>query len=182
MIEFIHSLSNMMENRRNRPLGVTIIAILIIISGILLLLSGAGLAVLGTLFSANPDTSTALSSSSLHSIAQFFGMISAAIGGILLAIGIGYIVMSYGLLKGKGWAWTISIILIIIGVMIQIASTSIGITVMSSSTNNANNFISEIVPSLISIAIDIVILYYLYRPHVKAYFGKAIRQRPAAKV
>ena len=38
--------------------------------------------------------------------------------------------------------------------------------------HNTNNVSSGIVDSIIGIAIDIVILYYLYRPHVKVYFGK----------
>jgi hypothetical protein len=100
-----------------------------------------------------------------------FPIISAAVGGVLLAIGIGYLVMSYGLLKGKGWAWTITIILLIIGSAIQIASASVGS--MLTTFHNTNNVASGIVGSIIGIAIDIVILYYLYRPHVKAYFGKA---------
>jgi hypothetical protein len=161
-----------MQNKQHRPTGVTIIAILTIISGILFLLSGIVLVALGALFSGN---STSIS----QGVAQFFGTISAVVGGVLLAIGIEYIVMSYGLLKGKGWGWTITIILIIIGIVIQIVSTSV---ITTSSLENTKNVISGIVGSitfpLIGIAINIVILYYLYRPHVKAYFGKAKQQPP----
>jgi hypothetical protein len=32
----------------------------------------------------------------------------------------------------------------------------------------------DIVSSIVSIAINAVILYYLFRPHVKAYFGKTM--------
>jgi uncharacterized membrane protein YidH (DUF202 family) len=87
--------------------------------------------------------------------------------------------MFYGLLKGKGWAWTITITLIIIGIAIQIVSTSVGsVCTASSSLHNTNNATSGIVGSIIGIAINIVILYYLYRPHVKAYFDKAQQQPP----
>jgi hypothetical protein len=89
-----------MQNKQHRPTGVTIIAILTIISGILLLLSGITLVALGALFSGNS------SRTSSQAVAQFFGVISVAVGGVLLPIGIGYIVVFYGLLKGKGWAWT----------------------------------------------------------------------------
>ena len=82
--------------------------------------------------------------------------------------------MFYGLLKGKGWAWTITIILLFIGIAIQIVSTSV---IMASSFENAKNVISGIMGSitfpLIGLAINIGILYYLYRQHVRAYFGKA---------
>jgi hypothetical protein len=168
-----------MQNKQHRPIGVTIIAILTIISGILLLLSGVALAALGAFISVNPVDTTTTSSSNIG--AQFIGIISAAVGGVLLVIGIGYLVMSYGLLKGKGWAWTITIILIIIGVVIQIVSTSIG-SVFTASLHNASNATSGIVGSIIGIAINIVILYYLYRPYVRAYFGKATQQQPTSTV
>jgi hypothetical protein len=168
-----------MQNKQHRPMGVTIIAILTIISGILLLLSGVALAALGAFISVNPVDTTTTSSSNIG--AQFIGIISAAVGGVLLVIGIGYLVMSYGLLKGKGWAWTITIILIIIGIVIQIVSTSVG-SVFTASLHNASNATSGIVGSIIGIAINIVILYYLYRPHVRAYFGKATQQQPTSTV
>jgi hypothetical protein len=119
----------------------------------------------------NPvDTTISTNTSSSRAGAQFFGIIFAGVGGVFLAIGIGYLVMFYGLLKGKGWAWTITIILLIIGIAIQIVSTSVGSVLTG--FHNTNNVSSEIVGSIIGIAIDIVILYYLYRPHVKVYFGK----------
>jgi hypothetical protein len=163
-----------MQNKQRRPIGVTIIAILTIISGILLLLSGVALVTLGAFISVPVNTTSASSNIG----AQFIGVISAAVGGVLLAIGIGYIVMFYGLLKGKGWAWTITIILLIIGIAIQIVSTSVGSVFTASSLHNASNVSSGIIGSIIGIAINIVILYYLYRPHVKAYFGKAQQQPP----
>ena len=87
--------------------------------------------------------------------------------------------MFYGLLKGKGWGWTITIILLIIGIVIQIVSTYV---ITASSLENTKNVISGIVDSitfpLIGLAINIVILYYLYRPRVKTFFGKAKPQPP----
>jgi hypothetical protein len=59
----------------------------------------------------------------------------------LLPIGIGYIVMFYGLLKGKGWAWTITIILLFIGIAIQILSTSV---ITASSLENTKMSFQEL--------------------------------------
>lgn len=53
---------------------------------------------------------------------QFFASIGLVIGGIVLAVGIAYLVVSYGLLKGKGWAWTVTIIVSIIAIIVQIIS------------------------------------------------------------
>ena len=112
------------ESQKHRPLGVTIIAILTAIGGIVFLASGAVLLIVG-------------------------------IGIILLALGIAYFVMAYGLWIGKRWAWTITLILSVIGIIVAIASIVAG---------NAG--------AIISIIIHGVVIYYLYRPNVKAFFGK----------
>jgi uncharacterized ion transporter superfamily protein YfcC len=94
------------------------------------------------------------------------------LGAILLAVGIGYLAVSYGLLKGKGWAWTITVILTIMGIVVQVVS---GITVSliaASVSNDSNTVIQGVLWQIIGLAVDIVILYYLYRPNVKAFFGK----------
>ena len=113
-----------MESQKDRPLGVTVIAILTIIGGIAFLGIGAVLFVFG-------------------------------IGVALMALGIAYFVMAYGLWRGKRWAWTITLILSVIGIILGIASIAIGN-----------------VGAIIHIIINAVVIYYLYRPNVKAYFGK----------
>jgi hypothetical protein len=77
------------------------------------------------------------------------------IGGILVAIAIVSFVVAYGLLKGQGWAWTLTVVLSIISIVLNAISIAAGN-----------------IASIISIIISGIILYYLYRPYVKAYFGK----------
>ena len=89
---------------------------------------------------------------------SFTGGVAIAIGGVLIAIGIVSFIVAYGLLKGMGWAWTVTVVLSIISIVlnaISIATGNIG--------------------GIASIIISGIILYYLYRPYVKAYFGKAAR-------
>ncbi len=97
-------------------------------------------------------------------LAVIGGIAFLGIGTILIVIGIGlgfvilgiaYFVMAYGLWNGRSWAWTITLIISGIGVIVGIGSIIIG------------NF-----GSIISIIINAVIIYYLYRPDVKAYFDK----------
>jgi len=88
--------------QKQRPRGVTIIAILIVIAGILTLLVGIGSVAIGPIIG--------------------IGLVFIASGVISLAIGIAYLVMGYGLWNGKGWAWTISTIVLIIGIIIDIIS------------------------------------------------------------
>ena len=74
---------------------------------------------------------------------------------------IGYLAISYGLFRGRGWAGSIALILSYIGIVIAIISILSG------------NFIS-----VINLAINIAIVYFLYRPQVKAFFRKS----PSAKI
>ncbi len=89
--------------------------------------------------------------------ANILGGGTAAVGGVVIALGIVSFLVAYGLLKGRPWAWTTTVVLSII---------SIALNVISLVAGNAGG--------IVSIIISAVILYYLYRPHVKAYFGKTI--------
>jgi hypothetical protein len=106
-----------------------------------------------------------------------FGVLSAGVGAVWLEIGIGYIIMSYGLFKSKGWAWTITLVLSIISIAISIIFGITGgvLNLSSANTmNGSNSLVSGIIVTIIGIAVDIVIIYYLCRPHVKAFFGKTV--------
>jgi hypothetical protein len=94
---------------------------------------------------------------------SLLGGIGIAFGGVILAIAIASFVVAYGLLKGLGWAWTVTVILSIISIV-----------------SNAISIATGNIASIISIIISGIILYYLYRPHVKAYFGKGISRPPSA--
>jgi hypothetical protein len=137
---------------KKRPTGVTVIAILVIIGGILLLLAGIAPVAVGSLF-----------------LSQITGLGFVIIGSIILAVGIGYLAVSYGLLKGKRWAWTITVVLLFIGIAIDVASIIFGSFAINM---NISNFLSANSGSVASIIISIIILYYLYSPHIKSYFGK----------
>jgi len=163
--------------QKHRPTGVTIIAVLTIISGILIFILGISLITLSILISVNPNNTsiTAITNNSSHDITEFLGVFSAVMGSVFLAMGIGYLTMFYGLLKGKGWAWLVTIVLLIIGIIIQIVSTTSGDVFNVSGINkdkiNSRSIISEISISIIGVVINILIIYYLFRPHVRAYFG-----------
>jgi hypothetical protein len=157
----------------SRPTGVTIIAILTVILGIMSVFAGISSIILGVFISSIP----ADISDGSALIGSVFGVLLAGLGAVLLVIGIGYLVMSYGLLKGKGWAWIISIIICIIGIAINVISAITGAVSNISTINNMegssnNSLIAGIIGSAVGIAINVIIIYYLYRPHVKSFFGK----------
>lgn len=148
---------------RKRPLGVTIVAILMVINGIILV--GGGVWAMYFI----PSLITPQLTGNLTNLTdgnqlspQLSTTITGAIvgvvmvtAGIAIALGIASFVLSWGLLKGKGWAWIITVILAIISIVFSV----IGIA-------------SGGIPNIISLIINGVILYYMYRPDVKSYFGR----------
>jgi hypothetical protein len=81
---------------------------------------------------------------------------SVVTGAAILTLGIAYFVMAYGLLKGKGWAWTVTVILCCIGIALRLVSVVTGH-----------------LDGIFNILINAFIFYYIYRPYVKSFFGKA---------
>lgn len=166
-----------------RPIGVTIISILAIIGGILLIFGGLSLLSFGAFFASVPietliedqqlSPQESQNAAELQALSQYFGSIGVVIGSIVLAVGVGYLIVSYGLLKGKGWAWIVTIILTIIAIITQVTSVISTSTLTQSLSTDINALISGITAHLIGIAINGVILYYLYRPNVKAFFGRS---------
>jgi xanthine/uracil permease len=74
---------------------------------------------------------------------------------VAIALGLAWFGLAWGLFTGKGWSWLITVIFAIITVVVSI------IGVLSGSITS--------IPTLI---INGVILYYMYRPHIKSYFGR----------
>ena len=141
---------------KTRPTGVTIIAILNVISGIVMLVGGLGLAaissILPTMTTLDPNASGQLA------VAGLLGVGGIAVGGILIILGIISFIVAWGLLKGKGWAWSVTMVLSIISIVIGVIS-----------------MVAGSIGSIVNIIIAGIIIYYLYRPHVKAFFGKSVK-------
>jgi len=111
-----------------------------------------------------------------------------AIGSVMIAIGIVSLIVAYGLLKGMGWAWTVAIVLSIISIVLSVITTiatvqallwlGLGIILPPADITDP----SPPPPpfgAIISIIISGIIIYYLYRQNVKAYFGKTAARTDA---
>jgi hypothetical protein len=89
-------------------------------------------------------------------LAFLAGPFGAGFGTVMVILGLIYILLGIGCFMAWPWVWTIGVILTIIGLLIGIASlftTGFG--------------------ALLTIIIAAIILYYLFQPHVRAYFSKA---------
>jgi uncharacterized membrane protein len=149
-----------------RPTGVTVIGILTIIGGIVMLFAGMTLVTLAAVAPILPLSDGQINSQLANTgmSTEMLGIISSATGGLFLILGIASLVVAYGLFKAKKWAWTTSVVLSFI---------SIAMGIVSIATGN--------IGAIVSIAISGLILYYLYRPHVKAYFGKVVHPQVASQ-
>lgn len=135
-----------------RPQGVTIIAILAFIGGILGIVGGLGATILGGILGG------ALAASG-EAGAGMLGGFFAVLGIGILGLGIAEVVVGWGLWGLKPWAWMVSVIVFIANIVVSLLFALAGNSLISIST-------------LVGIAIPAIILYYLMTPPVKAAFGR----------
>ena len=133
-----------------RPVGVTILAVIAILYGIFSLL----LALLGLLGSALLASGVGNVKYSAGTLA--YATITDAVIGIL------YLAFGIGAFRLKGWTWTTGVAAFVLDVVRQM----VGVVMHGLSASNIVGFI-------ITIVIALVVLWYLLRPHVRAAFGKA---------
>lgn len=115
--------------QRERPFGVTIIAVLAVLGGI------------GSIL--------------LVFIVLIIPILGIILGGIFVIIGLSYFVVAYGLWDGRSWAWILTVLISALGIVVGLVSIIIG-------TGG----------SILYIIVNAIIIYYLFKPDVKAYFGK----------
>jgi len=98
----------------NRPLGVTIIAVLAAIGGVLSILAGIALVGLGAMGGALGGAG-----------GGFLFLGGAIFGVVLLAIGALDLVAAYGAWNLKKWAWTLLVALSVIGIVLALQPLNI---------------------------------------------------------
>jgi lysylphosphatidylglycerol synthetase-like protein (DUF2156 family) len=126
----------------NRPLGISVLSALVLIGGIIALVVG-GLVV------------TKSSTATVYRYGALTGLTAVTFGALVIVIGILGIAAGWGMRSGRGWAWTLSVILGGIGIVLSLPWIALG-----SSTY------------VLDLLIDVYLLWYLWRPHIKAFFGK----------
>ena len=80
----------------------------------------------------------------------------SVIGGVLIIVALLDVVFAWGLWSGKGWAWILALIFAVLGILFSLVS-----------------LVRGGLGSIVVLVIDAVIVYYLTRPNVKAFFGEA---------
>ncbi len=131
-----------------RPTGITILGILYVLSGIVMVI----LAIVMGVFSSMAG-STYLSSN----FSVFGGLIALVLG----IVAIIQFTIAGALFSGKSWARKLVIIFVIIDLIFEAVSLFAGNVL-----------------GIIFIILDIIVLYYMWRPHVIAYFKGTNIQLP----
>jgi hypothetical protein len=130
-----------------RPVGVTILAVITTIYGVFSLLL-ALLGVFGSLLKASGVAPVAYSAGTL----AYATISDAVLGAVYLAFGL-------GAFRLKGWAWTLGVVALALDVVRSLGSVIIqGFSV------------SKITIPSITIVIALLLLWYLFRPNVRAAF------------
>lgn len=88
---------------------------------------------------------------------------------MMLVDGIVNMTIGVGFTVAAGWAWTVKVI---VSIVVIIESTLILILSIFDGTLALPEYLEYSVLSITGLLINPIISYYLYKPHVKAYFGK----------
>jgi low temperature requirement protein LtrA len=126
-----------------RPTGITVIAVLAGIGGVIGLLAGIAL------LAAGPAVSSATGLGGLVGIAAW----------IVLVYSVLSLTLAYGFWMLKSWAWPLGVGVEVLGIIQAVLQYL--------------NDTKQVFSLIVSIALAGFILWYLYRPHVKAAFGRS---------
>jgi hypothetical protein len=150
----------MQSATKSRPRGVAIAATVNIIGGVAGLVFAIGFiaqdAVLHPLLESSFDLPRQNLSPDQASTPGF----GVALGAVFAPLAIVSLIVASGLLKGQQWAWTSSLVLSII----SMAWYAFTVAIIPSNGGRT-----------LGVILGAVIIYYLYRPDVKAYLGKEVR-------
>ena len=125
-----------MASAVDRPMGVTILAILAGAAGVVRAVYGIGAFVFASVVGSGPGTVLSL---------------------LAIAVAALFIAFCYGALTRAQWTWPLGI---------AVAAASIILAVLSILGNGT------LLGEIVSIVIAGAVIYYLYRPEIRAYFGQ----------
>jgi ABC-type branched-subunit amino acid transport system permease subunit len=127
-----------------RPLGITLLAILHVLQAVILFFGGIALIALGAFLRRG-----------FFGLPRFLHGAVSLIGAVVIVVGLLYLGLAWGLWTGKGWAWVLSLILAVLGIIVSLISLVRG------------GF-----GTLIVLILDAIIVFYLFRPNVRTFFGE----------
>ena len=132
-----------MMQKPSRPIGITLLAIIQILIGVLGLLVSLAVMGLAALFSTLPTVGTLI------------GTVGVVIGGVFLFFSMIWLATGVGFLHGRGWAWTLGMIFTVLSIL-----------------GAAYVAFTGVYQAGYALVFWIIMIIYLTRSHVKVFFGK----------
>jgi uncharacterized membrane protein (DUF2068 family) len=129
---------------RQHPIGINLLTLLQILLGILFLLGALAISVAGF---GLPE---------VFPHVRFLPVRLFTVAVVLFILAVIEFALAFGVWSGKRWAWTASLAFAILSVVFFVFSL----------------FLRPGLGELVSLIIDLLVLYYLMQPRVQAYFGK----------
>lgn len=139
------------EQRIGRPGGVTALGILAIVWGIVSLCGGSLLLLGDNLLARRIALRTG-------EPPRAFAALILVLSLILLVQAMLYIIFGVGALQLNSWAWTLGIVLALVGIVARVAALFL------------DHRPSSVIGDVIGIAIDAIVLIYLFQPRVRQAF------------
>src|SRR3989441_1408756 len=134
-----------MMQKPSRPIGITFLAIIQILIGVLGLLVSLAIIGLAAIFSTLPTVGTLI------------GTVGIVIGGVFLFFSLIWLATGVGFLHGKGWAWTLGMIFTVLSIL-----------------GAAYVAFTGLYQAGYALVFWIIMIIYLTRSHVKVFFGKGM--------
>jgi hypothetical protein len=141
---------------KQRPTGVTILAILALLGGILDLFGAFGMFSLAAMSAvANQLAGATVATAPLAAYGTILGVILLVIGVLAIAFAIGAWML-------KSWGWTLGIVVEALAILLALVTAVL-----------SGDIVSGLIGQIIGIVISAAIIYYLLRPEIKQAFGRA---------
>jgi len=138
-----------------RPMGATVVTVIESILAVFLFLGALALiglgGVAGGLVGSSNDPNAAGIGAVLAGAGFVFGL-------ILLLLGLLYVAIAYGVWKGRSWSWMLGMVVSIIAIVFGVLGLSNGVNL----------------GSIISLALPVAVVYYLWQPDVKRWLGRPV--------
>jgi len=140
----------------SRPTGVTVLAVVAVVVGVTNILAGLG------------DVGIAGGNLGNRRFGETLDEAMTGVGLVLVAVGVLGVGTGYGLLRGHHWAWLIARL----WASVSIIAGVVGVGLSLLSANRTDQILATVIGSTGAAIVAAVVLWYLYRPHVKAAFGR----------
>lgn len=141
-----------------RPIGITILAILGFLEGLLLLIGGL-IFIVGASFLSGIINNMGYGD---ITAGNFIGLAVAIVGVFVLVAALIVLLINWGLWTGKNWARWIMIIVVALGLLSALAG-----------------IVAQRYTDVFWLIVDVLVIYYLTRPAVAAFFTRAPMPQPA---